>query len=366
MSYEEFKQLIDEDKIDQIRTYVDNNYLVMSQLQPHTNDIYDHLLKYCLLDYYDSKEVMSTKYPWKYFIDMELKGHISVEDLGPERMTGLRNSSVYYNLVRLFLQDHNVSDFPESFLAHVTELDSDYGFKMSILIGQSCNYNFGDFWKKQIKGDLYLKIIELLILLHNRHTSDVSWIRSVPKMSHTNYYETQTNVFMSMASHLYMYYNITGRLYSQKVTPDNVIELFLNLSKEEIADLLRQNHFILNLCHYFEWMSISEQLAVWSILSTLEENELLRIIQQSSSDIFIQLAFENLDILKNINQNELPFQSKYNIEYHYVKYVSKIFPETQKIFVIYFFLNDKILCNELFPDFTNQEIIFILKERFNL
>jgi len=390
MSYEEFKRFINEDKIKEASQYVSDKYHELSEISL-SDHFYDILLSYYLNG--DSSIIVKLKYPWKYFFHINPNQQITKEDLELERIIGLKDSYVYFGLIKSFLQENDVIDIPTSFLEHYNELEvtgyySSYSFIIFNLIMNDIYCDFKSFWDNNLGTSLhdnsyYLKLVELFIMMINKYDFEcILSTKTINEGYHNDIIDsedenssiggnTRSYVFdvivenMNMFTH---YDDDTGVyiLHGQEINDENIIGFFLNLPENEINELCTLDYFLKSLCNYFEWMSMSEQISIWNILKNIDEYLLLSTIVSTTSEIFIDFIFDQYDKLKTMNDDLLPFNFDDTIESCYIIKLLQVHPESRNTLVIYYFMNNIEMYNELFSNTTDREIVDILKEHFNL
>jgi len=344
---EVFKKFIDDDSV-----YVGNNIIYHVQknkqilLEVIENDIYGLIFR-TIIDNNLTEYTKST-FSWKYIQHIRrlfmLKMELTEDDLEIDRMTGVTSDLMYFYLLRNFLKNHDVIKIPKSFIEH-----------FECLINKEYLINIA----KLIYGDNSEKVIQLMILFLEKYDANIhseNIIRNI-NIKEDNY----------LGICEFINYELDNSDQDESIlSEDNFVELSLEYLRHNKLSKEKKVYLFKILSNYFEWMKLDEQMEFWNILSTFESDNasiIEKILFATKSQEFNDYVFNNYVKLKTEDDTYDLILAKKPLSVVFLKKVVDVYPELKDSIIIHIIINTTYisLLSLVFPDLTNQEIVFALK-----
>jgi len=380
MSLTKFKQLIDEDAdILTMNEYIRDNYNTLLELQYDPDrhqdtslrddtDPYTPILRCFFMR--SLTHFTKTEFPWKmvqnYYLNLHFGNddRLTKQDLEEERMVDVHNGDFYFDILKLFLVNHEINDIPESFIKHFENIDHCYILYLGNYIRTELFEHLSDLRQTIFPHKIASKRIELLILFLERFDNINTNTHIEPVNTKRSLFVALKNYFFDIEKQFFMVNDVI-------ITENNVIDFcFAKLKDDYLNKNGKTYHLTVRMADYFEFMQLDQQMEFWNIL--MEENKVVNdtidsIFKHTTSDAFLNFAFDNYEPLKtedgiyNIIMTGLELN---NTTLNFYHMVLRRYPSIRSNLIIYLVIVDNYVCKRLFPDLTNQEIISIFREKF--
>jgi len=382
MSLAKFKQLIDENAniitIDQyIKCNKDALIKLLDDSDRHQNtsfhddtDPYVSILscffKTSLTDF------IKTQLPWKmiqkYYFQFDINDLLTKQDLEVERMIDVNNSQLYFNILKIFLIDHKVNEIPESFLKHYENINMCYILNLPMHTNSRYFFDHLANPHQTVFLDKYIvKQIELLILFLERFDIE-------PRSAYVETFHTKEELFETLKGNFYnsqLYDETREEIYEVNgvtVTENNVVDFCFAKLRNDLLDVNdRMNNFIIILADYFEYMQLDQQMEFWNILIEEDKCTIEVTFNQTTSDTFLNFSFDNYEPLKTeAGVYDIIFRG-YELEdntLNFYRIILQRYPSIRPNLIMYLIIVDNYVCNGLFPDLSNQEIVSVFRAKF--
>jgi len=361
MSLNEFKSLCIEGNRNELRQYVKDNKEALLKIE--SNDLYGILLK--TICHRNMKYFVDAQLPWKelmlYNQSLSWKEvQLQSEDLSETRMTDCPKISLYTDILKHFLVNHEVEEIPVSFLEHKITDPSLLIRNVSCYIDLE-NVFFTDIQNKNT--NINKKFIIVFCYFFETYYDQLKARLYVgPQTNQEDTYHEIIGLFYSffdrdngeIVNNGYFSYK------SIKVDQNNIIELFFDIEKKFDGNLRETT--ITWISNYFEWMSIDQQLIFWNLINNNNKYDAIRITMFSTSSTFIDFAFDHIpNCYESICDGIDKHRDAVNLTFW--KSFQKKFPDLKNYVFTYLALwYNHADYLSFFEDMPVQELMHIIKE----
>jgi len=283
-------------------------------------------------------------------------------------MIDVNNGDLYFNILEVFLINHEVSEISQSFIKHYENIEDSYILHLGNYINTEVFDYLSDLRQTVFPHKMVTKRIEVLILFLERF--DIN--RKSPS---EELFNTKEGLLEALMDNFYnndhldetreAIYSVNG----VTITENNVVDFCFAKIKNDFQNE-NQHNFIVILADYFEYMRLDQQMEFWNILidDTIEiDNTIESIFDQTTSDAFLNFAFDNYEPLKTENGVYDVILTGHKSEYNVLNFyhlVLQRYPSIRSNLIIYLIIIGNHIYETLFPDLTNQEIISIFRAKF--
>jgi len=398
MSLKGFKQRLANETVQDISTYVQQHHPKLLTFvnsddrcgRQQSGWILQHdpcipILK-CYLSH-DLTSLIGTPIPWKTVQNCHFNfshpSRLSQEDLSEERMINVCNGLFYFNLLQTFLRNHEIEEIPKSFIDHYKFINDSFYLPV---IGRIIRGNFPSrsmHLRHNSKVKMNNKWINLMILfLEHYEIPDFSYsLKMICQKRATYIYLTELfddNVIDDSDDEWdgdYVIKNPDECYYHEElITEENIVQFcFDKLQNDCMTEItINLTHHLAN---YFEYMRLDQQMDFWNMILEIDgkrNSHLLSVVFNSClSDVFHKFAFEHYDKLKT-EQGVYEYIVNGRIDsdetgmVYFCQNALQRFPSMRSNILIYLtiYVNDFDICYKIFPEITNQELIYVLREKF--